>query len=109
MLDDTVVISLVGDHCNDSVLASTAGPPFPTESLLRIHVMQPRFSLCDPAMEESLHDMPLSRDFAGLSDWDDLPPDQSITALGFLHILERHTLCRADDGNACPFVGGPGA
>jgi IS5 family transposase len=41
-------------------------PPFPVESLLRIHFMQQWFTLSDPAMEEALHDMPLFRDFAGL-------------------------------------------
>jgi len=40
-------------------------PPFPVESLLRIHFMQQWFTLSDPAMEEALHDMPLFRDFAG--------------------------------------------
>ncbi|TDP78643.1 transposase-like protein DUF772 [Aquabacterium commune] len=32
-------------------------PPFPVESLLRIHFMQQWFTLSDPAMEEALHDM----------------------------------------------------
>ena len=43
-------------------------PPVPVESLLRIHFMK-WFTLSDPAMEESLHDMPLFRDFAGLGGW----------------------------------------
>jgi transposase, IS5 family len=41
-------------------------PPFPVESLLRIHFMQQWFTMSDPAMEEALHDAPLFRDFAGL-------------------------------------------
>ena len=52
-------------------------PPFPVESLLRIHFMQQWFTLSDPAMEEALHDMPLFRDFAGLGGWDDRLPDES--------------------------------
>lgn len=47
-------------------------PPFPVESLLRIHFMQQWFTLSDPAKEEALHDMPLFRDFAGLGGWDAL-------------------------------------
>jgi IS5 family transposase len=66
-------------------------PPFPVESLLRIHFMQQWFTLSDPAMEEALHDMPLFRDFAGLGGWDDRLPDES-TILRFRHILEKHKL-----------------
>ena len=66
-------------------------PPFPVESLLRIHVMQQWFTLSDPAMEEALHDVPLFRDFAGLGGWDDRLPDES-TILRFRHVLEKHKL-----------------
>jgi hypothetical protein len=66
-------------------------PPFPVESLLRIHFMQQWFTLSDPSMEEALHDMPLFRDFAGLGGWDDRLPDES-TILRFRHVLEKHKL-----------------
>ena len=66
-------------------------PPFPVESLLRIHFMQQWFTLSDPAMEEALHDMPLFRDFAGLGGWDDRLPDET-TILRFRHVLEKHKL-----------------
>ena len=66
-------------------------PPFPVESLLRIHFMQQWFTLSDPAMEEALHDVPLFRDFAGLGGWDDRLPDAS-TILRFRHVLEKHKL-----------------
>ena len=65
-------------------------PPFPVEMLLRIHFMQQWFTLSDPTMEEALHDMPLLRDFAGLS-WDSATPDES-TILRFRHLLEAHKL-----------------
>ena len=66
-------------------------PPFPVEMLLRIHFMQQWFiTLSDPAMEEALHDMPLFRDFAGLS-WDSATLDES-TILRFRHLLETHKL-----------------
>ena len=65
--------------------------PFGVEVLLRIHFMQQWFNLSDPAMEEALHDVPVFRDFAGLSNWGDaLPSDSSI--LRFRHLLERHKL-----------------
>ncbi len=66
-------------------------PPFPVESLLRIHFMQQWFTLSDPAMEEALHDVPLFRDFAGLGGWDDRLPDES-TIFRFRHVLEKHKL-----------------
>jgi IS5 family transposase len=66
-------------------------PPFPVESLLRIHFMQHWFTLGDPAMEEALHDVPLFRDFAGLGGWDDRLPDESST-LRLRHVLAKHKL-----------------
>jgi IS5 family transposase len=66
-------------------------PPFPVESLLRIHFIQQWFTLSDPAMEEALHDMPLFRDFAGPGGWDDRLPGES-TILRFRHVLEKHKL-----------------
>ena len=66
-------------------------PPFSVETMLRIHFMQQWFTLSDPAMEESLHDMPLLREFAGLGGWSDRLPDES-TILRFRHLLEKHKL-----------------
>jgi IS5 family transposase len=66
-------------------------PPFSVQTMLRIHFMQQWFTLSDPAMEEALHDVPLFRDFAGLSNWGDRLPDES-TILRFRHLLERHKL-----------------
>lgn len=65
-------------------------PPFPVESLLRIHFMQQWFTLSDPAMEEALHDIALFREFAGLS-WDTALPDET-TILRFRRLLEEHKL-----------------
>ncbi|MDA8453119.1 IS5 family transposase [Acidovorax sp. NCPPB 3859] len=66
-------------------------PPFPCETMLRIHFMQQWFALSDPAMEEALHDMPVFREFAGLEGWDERLPDES-TILRFRHLLEKHKL-----------------
>ena len=66
-------------------------PPFPVESMLRVHFMQQWFNLSDPAMEDALHDVPLFREFAGLGGWDDRLPDET-TILRFRHVLEKHKL-----------------
>ena len=65
-------------------------PPFPVQTMLRIHFMQQWFTLSDPAMEEALHDVPLFREFAHL-DWSARLPDES-TILRFRHLLEKHKL-----------------
>jgi transposase len=48
--------------------AKTGRPPFDIETMLRVHYLQQWFALSDPAMEEALHDMPVFRDFAKLSE-----------------------------------------
>lgn len=58
--------------------------------MLRIHFMQQWFTLSDPAMEESLHDVPLLREFAGVN-WDTAVPDET-TILRFRRLLEEHKL-----------------
>lgn len=40
-------------------------------------------------MEESLHDVPLFREFAGLDNWATRRPDET-TILRFRHLLKRH-------------------
>jgi IS5 family transposase len=65
-------------------------PPFAVETMLRIHFMQQWFTLSDPAMEESPHDVPLFREFAGLN-WDTAVTDET-TILRFRRLLEEHKL-----------------
>ena len=65
-------------------------PPFPLETMLRVHFMQQWFTLSDPAMEEAFFDVPLYREFAQL-DAHGRPPDES-TILRFRHRLEEHKL-----------------
>ena len=67
------LVGLVSPH---APAAKTGRPPFPVETMLRIHFMQQWFTLSDPAMEEALHDVPLFREFAGLG-WDKRLPDES--------------------------------
>lgn len=56
--------------------------------MLRIHFMQQRFGLSDPAMEEALFDVPMYREFAQLPDGLIRLPDES-TILRFRHLLEK--------------------
>ncbi|WP_431261527.1 IS5 family transposase [Roseateles chitinivorans] len=71
--------------------AKTGRPPFPVETMLRIHYLQQWFGLSDPAMEEALHDVPLYREFARLEGATDRLPDET-TILRFRHLLEKHNL-----------------
>lgn len=71
--------------------AKTGRPPFGIETMLRIHYLQQWFALSDPAMEEALHDMPVFREFAKLSDGVSRLPDET-TILRFRHLLEKHDL-----------------
>ena len=69
----------------------TGRPPFPTEVMLRIHLLQQFFGHSDPAMEEALHDIPLYQEFARLDAGISRLPDES-TILRFRHLLEEHGL-----------------
>ena len=66
-------------------------PPFATEVMLRIHLLQQFFGHSDPAMEEALHDIPLYREFARLDAGITRLPEES-TILRFRHLLEQNNL-----------------
>lgn len=82
------LVALITPHAPEG---KRGRPPFPLETMLRIHFMQQWFSLSDPAMEEALHDVPLFREFAALDNWNMRLPDES-TILRFRHLLEKHEL-----------------
>jgi len=84
----TVLVQIVEPHYPK---AKTGRPPFPIETMLRIHYLQQWFGLSDPAMEEALHDVPLYREFAKLDGIRARLPDES-TILRFRHLLEKHDL-----------------
>jgi IS5 family transposase len=65
-------------------------PPFPLETMLRIHLMQQWYALSDPAMEEALYEIVPMRQFAGLSLLGAVPDESTI--LAFRHRLEEHGL-----------------
>lgn len=69
----------------------TGRPPFATEVMLRIHLLQQFFGHSDPAMEEALHDIPLYQEFAHLDAGMTRLPDET-TILRFRHMLEAHGL-----------------
>jgi IS5 family transposase len=84
----TELVGLIESHASKG---NTGRPPFAVSTMLRIHFMQQWFGLSDPAMEESLHDVPLYREFAGLDAGLSRLPDES-TILRFRHLLEQHNL-----------------
>ena len=65
-------------------------PPYPLETMLRIHCMQLFYNLSDPAMEDALYEIESMRRFAGLKLSEALPDETTI--LNFRHFLERHKL-----------------
>jgi IS5 family transposase len=81
------LVDLITPHAPDG---KRGRPPLGVQTMLRIHFMQQWFNLSDPAMEESLHDIALFREFAGLS-WDTALPDET-TILRFRRLVEQHKL-----------------
>ena len=64
-------------------------PAYPLMAILRVHLMQNWFGYSDPAMEESLYETTILRQFAGLNL--DRIPDET-TILNFRRLLEKHDL-----------------
>ena len=66
-------------------------PPYPLETMLRIHLLQQWYDLSDPAMEDALIEVPTMRRFAGIALITDRIPDET-TILAFRHLLEQNDL-----------------
>jgi len=66
-------------------------PPYPLETMLRIHLKQQWYSLSDPAMEDALIELPVMRRFAGIYIMSERIPDETMI-LAFRHLLEKHEL-----------------
>ena len=66
-------------------------PPYPLETILRIHLLQQWYDLSDPAMEDALIEVPTMRRFAGIALISDRIPDET-TILAFRHLLEQNDL-----------------
>lgn len=86
----TDLVSLITPYA-PSPSAKGGRLPFAVETMLRIHFLQQRFNLSDPAMEEAPYDMALFREFVRLHAGEDHLPDESII-LRFRHLLEAHEL-----------------
>lgn len=84
----TELLALIAPH---APTGKTGRLPFPTEVMLRIHLLQQFFGHSDPAMEEALHDIPPYQEFAHLDSGIMRLPDES-TILRFRHLLEEHGL-----------------
>lgn len=71
--------------------AGNGRPPYPLETMLRIHLLQSGFALSDPAMEEALYEITSLRQFAKLSLTQGSIPEDT-TIMNFRHLLEQHGL-----------------
>jgi IS5 family transposase len=84
------LVALIQPHARGAHQALGGRPPFPIETMLRIHCLQLWWNLSDPAMEEELHERPLYRRFVGLEGAARMPDETTI--LRFRHLLEKHEL-----------------
>lgn len=71
--------------------AGNGRPPYPLDTMLRIHLLQNWFALSDPAMEEALYEITSLRQFAKLSLTQGSIPEDT-TIMNFRHLLEQHSL-----------------
>lgn len=84
------LVALIQPHVRGAHQALGGRPPFPVQTMLRIHCLQLWWNLSDPAMEEELHERPLYRRFVGLDGAASMPDETTI--LRFRHLLEKHEL-----------------
>jgi IS5 family transposase len=79
------------EPCYPKTSSKGGRPPYPLETMLRIHLLQQWYDLSDPAMEDALIEVPTMRRFAGIDLISDRIPDET-TILAFRHLLEKHDL-----------------
>jgi IS5 family transposase len=84
------LIALI-EPCYPKTGSKGGRPPYPLETMLRIHLMQQWYDLSDPAMEDALIEVPTMRRFAGIDLISERIPDET-TILAFRHLLEKHDL-----------------
>ncbi len=84
------LVALIQPHARGAHQALGGRPPFPIQTMLRIHCLQLWWNLSDPAVEEELHERPLYRRFVGLEGAARMPDETTI--LRFRHLLEKHQL-----------------
>jgi IS5 family transposase len=66
-------------------------PPYPLQTMLRIHLLQQWYDLSNPALEDVLIEVPSMRRFDGIDMISDRIPDET-NILTFHHLLEKHDL-----------------
>jgi IS5 family transposase len=66
-------------------------PPYPLETMLRIHLLRQWYDLSDPAMEDALIEVPTMRRFADIALISDRSPDET-TILALRHLVEQNSL-----------------
>ena len=66
-------------------------PPYPLETMLRIHLLKQWYDLRDLAMEDVLIEVARMKRFAGIALINDRIPDET-TILAFRHLLEKNDL-----------------
>lgn len=84
------LVALIQPFARGAHQALGGRPPFPIETMLRIHCLQLWWNLSDPGVEDELHERPLYRRFVGLEGAARMPDETTI--LRFRHLLERHQL-----------------
>lgn len=72
--------------------AGPGRPPYPLETMLRIHIMQLAYNLSDPEMEDYLYEVESMRRFAHLRLSESIPDETTI--LNFRHYVEEHKFGR---------------
>ena len=84
------LINLI-EPCYSKTSSKGDRPPYPLETMLRIHLLQQWYDLSDPAMEDALIEVPTMRRFACIDLISDRIPDET-TILAFRYLLEKHDL-----------------
>ena len=84
------VVALIAMHA-PTPRAKGGRPPFPSETMLRIHFLKQWFSLSDSAIDETLCDVMLFSEFGGMDAGENNLPDGS-AILRFRQLLETHNM-----------------
>lgn len=92
----SALVTLIEPHARSAYQAPGGRPPFPVETMLRIHCLQLWWNLSDPAMQEELHERLLYLRFVSLDGAARLPDETTILRFGKIpsqwHLLEKHEL-----------------
>jgi IS5 family transposase len=79
------------EHHYPRTSSKVGRPPYPLETMLRIHMLQQWNDMSGPAMEDALLEVATMRRFAGIALITDRIPDET-TILAFRHLLEQNEL-----------------